>query len=37
LVVAHLVITEVVDFIATRLRDEAEVRFLGDMEGGPSL
>ena len=34
LVVPHLVITEVVYFIATRLGAEAEVRFLGDLASG---
>ncbi len=32
--VPHLVITEVVYFIATRLSAEAEVRFLGDLANG---
>ena len=34
LIVPHLVITEVVYFIATRLGAEAEVRFLGDLASG---
>ena len=34
LIVPHLVVTEVVYFIATRLGAEAEVRFLGDLASG---
>ena len=34
MVVPHLVVTEVVYFIATRLGSEAEVRFLGDLARG---
>lgn len=34
LIVPHLVVTEVVYFIATRLDAQAEVRFLGDLASG---